>query len=331
MNLSRLTGAEGKKKGGRPRHESLEDVLGKRPENGKTQMPNAALAKDNAERAAAVKPYTDGMEFDKDRVRMCILNAGADAAEAWVRMGKYLVWAKEEMGHGAFESWLEEEMGLSHQRASEMMRVARRFVESRSPNIRQFLLQASANNKKKLLAFCEVTDDEMEEALETKTLAGKPLDEIETLPYRELKSALRKDREKLARITQEKEEEKQRRLDVETELERMKTGRRPRAAVTEMDRQWLVVQQEITALEGYALEFVEEYDEDGLMDPEVLLQTETMIRMLRQKVDLLREILIPEAAEEARRRIMLGQPMKEPAPKLSMIRIPEEVEEGEGE
>lgn len=164
--------------------------------------------------------YGDGLPFDLDRIRDRILDAGARILEDMVQVGKYLIWAKAELGHGAFTKFVEHDLNISPVRAREFMRIAQRTIHSESPHTRKFLTQTSSGSKHKMLALLDVSDEEMEEAVAEDAFLGRPLDEIEAMSVRELRSALKSSRVQAQRQSARADREAERALGAEAKLSR---------------------------------------------------------------------------------------------------------------
>lgn len=320
MNLSRLT--QGKKPKGRPKHESLESVIGKRPGNGQEEAAAQDLAHQRAaedkDREKLLKPYDDGLPFDLARYTRRIQGHGALMLEAAIEIGKDLIRVRAELEHGQFASWLDESLSMSHQRASECMRIAQRTVESGSPDARRFLLQMAAGSKSKMLMLLDVSDGEAEAAMESGEFLGKPTEEVPAMSFREMAAALKKEKDRNLRNLQEKDDYKQKYLNEKARREAVEMSRAHMPSTRRIDLKWLTVQLELTDMVKLAREFSEEHEAD-LMQEDVLLQSELMLRGIHQAMDAIRRYLVPEEAEEIRKHIITGAPLRDPSPKLSMV------------
>ncbi len=139
--------------------------------------------------------YHDGLPFDPDRVCRRIQSCGQIILENIVQIGKDLIWAKRVMPHGDFTHWLRVNVGMSRQRASEFMRIAQRVLHSGTPHVRQFLQHASGGGKHKMLALLDISDEEMAEAMEEDAFLDHSIDEVKSMPVRELRAALKSEKE----------------------------------------------------------------------------------------------------------------------------------------
>ena len=179
-------------------------------------------ARGEEDRALCEQTYGDGLPFDLERIRGRILDAGARILEDMIEIGKYLVWVKVELGHGKFNKFVEADLNMSKQRASEFMRIAQRAVHS--PSTRAFLKQTSGNSKYKLLAFLDVSDEEMEESIESESFRGKPLDEIEAMSVRELRESLRQEIDRKTVLLERVEDAERKKLNAQADLEQLQKG-----------------------------------------------------------------------------------------------------------
>lgn len=312
-----------KQKQGRPEHQSLETALDAAIGGNGTAVPqdeggsavavqtNAAAEADD-ERQEALAPYMDGLPFDLERIRQRILDCGANILEEMFTIGKYLIWVKEEVGHGGFIGWLDAELGMSQQRAWEFMRITQRIIDSKSPYVRGFLREAAGDSKRKLLALMDVSDEEIQEVMETKSFLGRDLDEVEAMSYRELKDALRKEKNRNVELRDAQERETRKRLEAESELQRIKQPEEPdsETALTILDRQFVKAINVVGVMERIATEFAEEYGDEGLIDPEVRDMVNAYCATLSQKATNLRLILTPDEIAEERFHIKDGMPLE---------------------
>jgi len=257
-------------------------------------------------------PYQDGLPFDKDRIRNRICANGRNLLENMINIGIDLIWAKEELGHGNFYKWLEFELKMPHQRAGELMRIARRVIESKTPDVRRFLQLLSKGSISKMFLFMDVTDEEIEEILETGTFLGRKLDEISSMGYRQLQEAIRKDRDQLGDVKKERDDLKWKLKKAEAALDEAKNKTddpiNPKDPPSILGRHFSAVLAVLGQLETVAIEFADEVDDKGLMVPKTRDMISSYIGTFNQKITHLYQILTPNEIRDVRLHIL-------PAPK----------------
>lgn len=151
-----------------------------------------------AQRDKALKPYADNLPYDRDRVITETKFLMRHEVIAKYEIGKRLILLREQEGVRTCGQILEEHFpGMSRQRAYEYMLFARKVANL--PKVRDF---AEGNgNWKKCLALLESFDEEELAALEAgESVAGKTLDDVDKMSFRELKAAMRKGEEKINKI-----------------------------------------------------------------------------------------------------------------------------------
>lgn len=163
-----------------------------------------------------------GQVFDADAVAMEIAHYGRIAMQAVFEIGKRLLWAKRELGHGQFEVWCGDSLPFTQRTARNYMRASRVLL-----NHPRLLESAERAGLKKTLALVthinQVADehgrDMVDAALAEGHIPESPLvvDELEHLPYLELKK-------RLARRDSELGEAKDTLTKREQELERARTA-----------------------------------------------------------------------------------------------------------
>ena len=138
--------------------------------------------------------YGDMTPYDADRIINETRFYLQQSADAMLEAGKRLVLLKEHEPHGEFIDALGV-IGIEPRSAQLIMQAAVKFS---GPNTKAL----SHLGKTKLFELMTQDDDDLEALTDGGTLAGQTLDDIEKMSVRELKAALRKEREKR---TQEKE------------------------------------------------------------------------------------------------------------------------------
>lgn len=122
------------------------------------------------------------------RGRDLVLATGVNMVE----LGLILIGIKEREEHGQFYAALDK-IGIAHRFARKCMQAAAKF----GPDAQRRQLAAHVGSAKMLELLTE-DDDELAELAEGGTLAGMTLDEVDKMTARELRDALRKERQKRA-------------------------------------------------------------------------------------------------------------------------------------
>lgn len=143
----------------------------------------------------AVEPYTDGLPYSKDRVIAAAKDKLYDSLMSTIECGKYLIWLQAEEGVQALALILNEHFSMiSRRTAFNYMRLAKISVEH--PKMQML----AEKQRSKAIALLEILNNEDIEALETGELvAGIKLDDVEKIPWRELKDKLRSYRQTIDR------------------------------------------------------------------------------------------------------------------------------------
>lgn len=134
------------------------------------------------------KRYGDDLPYDRARLESETRFYLGQSAASMVEAGKRLVVIKEHEGHGQFLSSLER-LGLEPRTAQLMMKASVKFGTANAKSI-------SHLGSTKLFALLTQDDEDLEALTEGGTIAGLKLDDIDRMTTRELKAALRKERER---------------------------------------------------------------------------------------------------------------------------------------
>ena len=134
------------------------------------------------------KKYGDGAPYEQTRIVDHVRFYLNHSAEAMLQAGRGLILLKEHEQHGDFMKSLED-IGLAPRTARQMMQAAVKFSDPK----RQAL---AVLGKTKMIELMVEDDESLDELADGGTLANLDLDEIEKMSSRELKKALRKEREK---------------------------------------------------------------------------------------------------------------------------------------
>lgn len=297
-----------RKTAGRPKHENHGNDLGSAGvEDAEfVEMEARAAAEIQADavvlaqREADLAPYEDGLPFDLQRITQRIHGAGVTVLEEMVNIGKYLIWAKEELERGEFLAWLESEIGISSQRASEFMRIAQRMIESKVPLGRDFLRLASGGSKKKMLALLDVSNEEIQEAMQMDTFLGKPLDEVGAMSVRELRETLRREKARRESVEKDKALLDYRIKEMKAAQQREKNPAGADDPPTILERRFLRAVEALGVLERVAAEYAEEFEDAGLLVPGTRNMVDAFCATISQKCTAIRTILTPDEIMDQR-------------------------------
>ena len=252
-----------------------------------------------SEAAPDLAAYQDGLDFDLDRIKQRILDVGMSVLEEMVTIGKYLIWVKGTIGHGRFVAWVGE-LGMSRQRSSEFMRVAQRVVESECPLARSFLEAVSGDSKKKMLALLDVSDEEMKEVMARKSFLGRKLDDVATMGYRQLRAALRQSRGQNAALRGTLRAEQAKSQGLAAENRWLREGEDAQPPLIRLEAQFARAIRVLGVLERMALEYAEEYGDQGLSKAPVRDAVQAFGCTLSQKVTGIVHVLTPDGLSDAR-------------------------------
>ncbi|MDX1491297.1 MAG: hypothetical protein R3332_08420 [Pseudohongiellaceae bacterium] len=229
--------AKTEKKPGRPKNPAPK----KKATEGVTKTPDDLIEQEAAFNQARIEEeqnlvvidqtYGENLPYDKTRLENETQFYLRESASSMLEAGRRLILLKEHEKHGEFIGSLDR-IGLSPRAAQKMMQVAVKFAKA--PTLAHL-------GKSKMLELMVEDDDDLEALADGGTVAGLKLDDIDKMSVRELKSALRKAREKAkaeAEVTEkllESKDEKINQLDREF-IER-----------TKRVKQWSGVVSEITS------------------------------------------------------------------------------------
>ena len=312
---------------GRKKHPSLEKAIDRLTSDGEQaedaefeEVPKedpfiaeeAIAIREEEARQQELAPYQDGLPFDLDRIKWRIVDCATDMLEKSITIGKYLIWVKEEVGHGKFLEWADSELGMSRFRTAECMRIAQRMIGSKCASARTFIRAIAGGSKMKALALIDVTDEEIQDAMDTETFLGRDIDEVSAMSYRQLQEALREDRGQLGDVKKERDDLKWKLKKAEAALDEAKNKTddpiNPKDPPSILGRHFSAVIAVLGKLETVAIEFADEVDDAGLMVPETRDMISSYIGTFNQKITHLYQILTPNEIRDVRLHIL-------PAPK----------------
>ncbi|MDR3249402.1 MAG: DUF3102 domain-containing protein [Treponema sp.] len=169
-----------------PEEEPEKSRRGRKP-RGENSKEIAAVEKMQVDIETADRLYGDGLMYDRDRIENEIKFYLSQSAQSLFEAGKRFNWMKTREDHGGFLSSLER-VGVSIRTADYAMAVVHKF----GPNS-----QAPANLGSEKLRMLTVLDDEDVAGYASGgSLGDIPHDDVERMTTRELRDALRAERDK---------------------------------------------------------------------------------------------------------------------------------------
>jgi hypothetical protein len=139
--------------------------------------------------------FGDGTPYERIRVVNEARFYMGQSAEAMLELGKRLIQIKENEPHGEFTEIVTQRLGLGERSARLMMQAAAKYL---SPAIAGKRQPIAALGRSKLFDLLAESDEDIVELAEGGTLAGKTLDEMQSMTRRELQAALAEARKGMA-------------------------------------------------------------------------------------------------------------------------------------
>lgn len=136
--------------------------------------------------------YGDNLPYSYDRVLNECAFFMEQSAKAAIELGNRLILLKEMEGHGKFRKALED-LGLSVGTAHNVMKTAMKMANVQTS---EHLLGA-ARSRSKVFELMILDNDDLHALDEGQTVAGITLDDVDRMSVRELRAALRANREDL--------------------------------------------------------------------------------------------------------------------------------------
>lgn len=156
---------------------------------------SAALTQVSARSMEIAERFGDGEPYDRRTViARARFHAGV-SAEAMLEFGKCLIQLKENEPHGEFCEIVTEQLGIGMRSAQLMMQAAAKYL---SPALASKAKSVSLLGKSKLFDLMAEPDDAIEALADGGTLAGKTLDEMQSMTRKELQDALQEERKRSA-------------------------------------------------------------------------------------------------------------------------------------
>lgn len=115
--------------------------------------------------------------------------------EGMFELGRALIVIKEHTPHGKFREIAEHEFGLHTREVTRLMNATLRFIDPKMQKIQPKLMELG---KSKLLELLVEDDDTLLELAEGGDINGHDLDDVDRMTVKELRVALRENREQLA-------------------------------------------------------------------------------------------------------------------------------------
>lgn len=191
-------------------------------------LDSAREAMANSETVA--RQFGDGVPYDRLRVVNEARFYMQQSADAMLELGKRLIQLKENEPHGTFSDIVENELNIAPAVARRMMQASVKFLGNGVPGDPK-RSALSVLGKTKLYELMVLDDDELDALADGGTVAGLQQDDIDRMTSRELRAALRNQRQAAdSRLTEAQEsletarrvsQKKQEQIDrLQEELER---------------------------------------------------------------------------------------------------------------
>lgn len=136
--------------------------------------------------------FGEGLAYQRDRVVNEARFYMGEAAQSMLEAGKRLILLKEHEPHGAFLEILQTRLQLSPRTAQVMMKASLKYLSPPLVSQAQTLAQLG---KAKLIELMVEDDEELAALANGGTVAGLTLDEVDRMSVREVRAALRKERQ----------------------------------------------------------------------------------------------------------------------------------------
>lgn len=134
-----------------------------------------------------LRPYLDDMEYDKEVFISKVKHYGDMMFEGLIKAGEALICLKKMEGHGNYIDALQE-IGISQQRASEMMAIAFCYKNKMIPNMsEEQLKKVEKLGKSKLILFSGLPEGIYKDFQNENLPGGIDLDEADNMPFLVLK------------------------------------------------------------------------------------------------------------------------------------------------
>ena len=165
---------------------------------------------------------------------------------------------------------------------------------------------SSGDSKKKMLALLDVSDEEIKEAMARKSFLGRKLDDVATMGYRQLQAALRQSRGRNAALLGQLRAERAKSQGLAAENRSLRESEEAQAPLMRLEEQFARAIRVLGVLERMALEYAEEYGDQGLSKAPVRDAVQAFGYTLSQKVTGIVHVLTPDALSDTRFHIAEG-------------------------
>lgn len=138
--------------------------------------------------SSELTPWSDGRLWDPELVAREICHYTEMGILSSYEIGRRLIWAKAELKPGAWTAWRQEYVPfISESTAQRHMRLAAWF--SQYPSL---LKPMAGLGLKKALLLTTLPQQDIQDLMETGEIAGAPIEDLEAMPYAELRRELEK-------------------------------------------------------------------------------------------------------------------------------------------
>lgn len=170
-----------------------------------TSPPAMRVALDAAPEVTAegfeLASLTDGRDFDPDLFSREIHAYASAEIDLWWQIGRRLLAAKACLDGGSFEAWVRDHLPFSDRMARVYMQLA--VMIGRHPAIQKPLAGTSLRRARLLTTLA---DDQITQILETGTIEGVRLEQLDQVPYVELEKKVKHLTRQLESVEAEKKE-----------------------------------------------------------------------------------------------------------------------------
>lgn len=170
----------------------------------------------------ALKTIGYDLPYDRERVVQEARFYMAQSAEAMLEAGRRLLVLKENEPHGEFEEVVRVQLGIPNRTAQRMMQSTAKFLFN--PNLQAKAPALALLGKTKLFELLSEDDDDLAILADGGTLAGKTLDEFDSMTTREMKAALREAKAEAAAKDQLLEDKNKRIDKLHAQQQRIQTA-----------------------------------------------------------------------------------------------------------
>lgn len=161
----------------------------------------------------------DGLPWEPKRVGEQLCRIYGRILNDLLEIGKYLLMAKTHLPQDQYQAWLSEYFPESREAAARYILLAQRVYRAKDQHeVIRFLDTAAGNSKTKIYELLNVSDDEIQEAMRSDDFMGKPLEDVGSMSYRQLKEELKRKDVTVKHLTE-------RRSDLEKEVSELRLAK----------------------------------------------------------------------------------------------------------